>query len=90
MIYRFFAYFRDVFLVPDPVPAAWTHPAEEGRHYHPSLLASGLQGRKTAIFSLLKVTVSRDGYFFESLNILVSTSRADGFQWHLKAFRFPI
>ncbi len=38
----------------------------------------------------LKRTVSRDGYFFEGLNILVSTVCADGFHGHSEAFYYPI
>ncbi len=37
-------------------------------------------------------TVSRDGYFFEGINILISTFCvcADGFQGISKAFHYPI
>jgi hypothetical protein len=41
---------------------------------------------------VFKGTVSRDGYFFECLNILISTFSkwADGFQGLSKAFHYPI
>ena len=42
--------------------------------------------------SNVKGTVSRDGYFFEGLSILISTFCvcADGFQGLSKAFHYPI
>jgi hypothetical protein len=41
---------------------------------------------------MLKGTVSRDGYFLEGLNILISTLCvcADGLQGLSKAFHYPI
>jgi hypothetical protein len=40
----------------------------------------------------LKGTVSRDGYFFDGLNILISTFCvcADGYQGLSKAFHYPV
>ncbi len=44
------------------------------------------------IKTAFKVTVSRDGYFFEGLNILISTFCVcdDAFQGRSKAFHYPL
>ncbi len=44
------------------------------------------------VLTFLKGTVSKDGYFFECLNILISSFHvcADGFQGLSKAFHYPI
>jgi hypothetical protein len=44
------------------------------------------------LFSCLKGTVSRDGYLFEGLNILISTYCvcADGFQGLSNVFHYPL
>jgi hypothetical protein len=44
------------------------------------------------IKTALRGTVSRDGYFFKGLNILVSTFCvcADAFQGRSKAFHYPL
>jgi hypothetical protein len=53
-----------------------------------------LHSPQTGIVNKLKGTVSREGYFFEGLNILIGTLTfcvcADGFQGLLKAFHYPV
>jgi hypothetical protein len=51
-----------------------------------------LHSPQTGIFNKFRGTVSRNGYIFEGLNILMSTFCvcADGIQGLLKAFHYPV
>jgi hypothetical protein len=98
MIERKQTYDRTSYLAPAPLPSAMAnqkvhvpHPTSLLLFILPDVSVNWRKGGG-GVLKPAKRTVSRNGYFFEGINILISTFCvcADGFQGLSKAFRYPI